>query len=153
MAGLNDIDTEEALALFAVPRTCEDDEGWLPQKQQADTWIAAAGVLNEDGSSARLLVELVFRRSSKTSRVWYKFTVFKRHASGLERAYQLDIQQFARQLPIHDRPHEHFGSERIEGGCDWATWTFEQALQHFTERTTITFRPPVPHPEHFELRG
>lgn len=153
MAGINDLDTEDAIALFSVPRTCQDMGDWIPEKQQANTWTASCGVLNQDGSSAGLLVELFFRKSSKTGTAWYKFTVFKRHIWGPERAYQLDIEQFTKRISIHDQPHEHFGKDRIAGDPAWASWSFEQGLQRFCERTKISFTPPVEDPHKgFKLR-
>lgn len=153
MASINDLDTQEAATLFSTPRLCEDIGDWIPEKQQPNTWATSCGVLNPDGSSAGLLVELIFRVSGKTGTVRYKFGVFKRNAWGLERAYQLDIEKFAKRITLHDLPHEHFGKDRIEGSSEWATWTFEQALRHFCERTKITFIPPLTDPHQgFELR-
>lgn len=153
MAGVNDLDTEEARALFTVNRICEDIGDWQPEKQQPHTWTASCGVLNPDGSSAGLLVELLYRWSPKTKTTYLLFTVHKRHVWGLERAYQLDIEQHVRRLPLHDLPHEHFGKERYEGSGDWATWSFNEALRYFCERTRITFVPPLDDPfNSFQLK-
>lgn len=153
MAGVNDLDTAEALALFSVARTCEDVDDWVPERQQPHSWTASCGALNADGSSAGLLVELLYRWSPKTKTTYLLFTVHKRNAWGSERAYQLDIEQHIRKLPLHDLPHEHFGKERTEGSSDWATWSFEEALRYFSDRTKITFNPPVFDPHNsFQLK-
>ncbi|MGF6211804.1 hypothetical protein [Comamonas odontotermitis] len=146
MASINDIDTQEATNLFAVRRQCLDIEEWIPQKSQPNTWVASGGVLNMDETSANLLVELFFRKSQKTGTAWYKFTVFKRNLWGLERAYQLDIEQFTKKITPHDLPHEHFGKDRISGERDWANWSFTESLQHFSRRTKINFLPDVEDP-------
>ena len=153
MAGLSDLNTEEAYLLFSEHRTCEDIDDWKPEKQQPNTWTAECGVLNADGSSAGLLVQLQYRKSQKTGTAWFLFTVLKRHVWGYERAYQLDIEQFTRKLPLHDLPHEHFGKDRIEGSSDWATWSFDEALQRFSDRTKISFIPLVTDPHSgFQLK-
>lgn len=154
MGSLNDLDHDEARALFQVPRVCEDFDEWVPDKNQRDCWTLTCGVINKETSSrAGLLVELTFRRSHKTKSVWYKFTVFKQHPWGLERAYQLDILQYAKRIPTHDKPHVHMGSKRIEGAAEWTDWSFEEVLAKFTEQTNIEFNPQVEHPEKFELKG
>lgn len=154
MASFNDLEYSEALKLFEQLRICEDADDWAPDKNQRDCWTLTCGVVNKDTNSrAGLLVELTFRRSHKTKSVWYKFTVFKQHPWGLERAYQLDILQYAKKIATHDMPHEHMGSKRIDGDQSWLNWDFSEVLARFTEQTNIEFNPQVDHPEIFELKG
>jgi len=154
MAGVNDLDTDEATVLLSVARTCEDVGDWVPEKQQPHSWTVSCGVLNSDGSSAGLLVELLYRWSPKTKTTYLLFSVHKLNVWGSERAYQLDIEQHVRRLPLHDLPHEHFGKDRNKGSSEWTTWSFKEALRYFSERTKITFNPPVDDPHSsFKLKS
>lgn len=151
---MNDVDFAEAQRLLGQPLRCEDIECWHPEKQQPDTWSCSGGLLKGDGVSAKMLVELIYRRSPKTGVVLYKFSVFLQHPWGLERVYQLDIRQTKRPLKdAHARPHEHFGDQREAGDAHWSHWTFAEVMDHFSLRTGIQFVPPAADPEHFELRG
>lgn len=151
---MNTLQESEAIALLSQPATCIDIGDWISNRQQPDTWECTSGVLNAENVRTGLIVELAFRRSQKTQKVHYKFSVFRQTLWGLERVYQLDIQQFKKPLRnAHDVPHEHVGDRRVCGDATWGQWTFHEALQYFTERTKINFSPEVPHPEAFELKG
>ncbi len=111
-------------------------------------------MLDQDGIRTQLLVELIYRHSRKTGLNWYKFTVFLRHAWGLERVYQLDVTHSRRPIKDkHSQPHEHIGKRRVNGELSWQKWQMEDVLQRFSEQTKIEFLPPVSHPEAFELKG
>jgi len=151
---MNDVEFSEAKRLLAQPLRCEDIGAWHPEKQQPDTWSCSCGLLKVDGVSARMVVELIYRKSHKTGIVLYKFGVFLQHSWGLERVYQLEIRQAKRLLKdVHSRPHEHFGDQRTEGEPSWSKWTFHDALRHFERRTGIKFDPSAQEPDHFELKG
>lgn len=151
---MNSVSEAEAIALLAVPATCVEIDDWEQLKPQPGTCVCRAGVVDQDGVAKGLIVELLHRRTHKTKSIKYKFTVFKQEAWGLERVYQLDIEQFHKQLKNpHDLPHEHLGGKRVRGDATWSSWTFSEVLRYFTERTKITFQLPVKHPEVYELRG
>ncbi|MNT30549.1 hypothetical protein D3C72_1663480 [compost metagenome] len=115
----------------------------------------SCGLLDANGRSAKLIVELRFRRSSKTNVAQYVFSVFRRVLpKGLERVYQLDVMQWPKPVrDQHQMPHEHFGNERNLGDDSWAKWSYDEVLAYFCARTNITFVPPVPHPEELRLKG
>lgn len=151
---MNDVDFAEAQRLLGQELRCEDIEDWHPEKLQPDTCSCSGGLLRTDGISAKMLIELIYRRSPKTGMVLYKFSVFLQHPWGLERVYQLDIRKAKRPLKdAHSRPHEHFGNQRVDGDYLWSSWTFTEAMGYFVLRTGIHFEPPANDPEHFELKG
>jgi hypothetical protein len=151
---MKDIPKDEALGLLDRKLFCVEPEDWLPVKVQAGTTLLRAGLIDEDGVSAQLQVELLFRRSHKTGMVTYKFTVFKRHLYGQDRVYQLHVvQSKARIKDAHALPHEHIGAARQSGDAGWAIWSYDDVLAHFCKRTNITFLPCPKHPEDFQLRG
>ena len=112
------------------------------------------GLLDQDGVSLRLLVDLRYRRTEKTNARQYLFTLFQRQPYGLERIYQLDVRQYPR-VPkdAHLLPHEHIGKARVTGNAGWANWSYDEAMARFCTMTNIVFRPNLPHPEDFRLRG
>ena len=127
----------------------------------SDPWITVMVL-------SAVLITLVFRRVTRIGKTLLvmdtfglaiatisgSYLAFKQEAWGLERVYQLDIEQFHKQPKnTHDLPHEHLGDNRIRGEATWSSWTFSEVLQYFTKRTKIVFQPPVKHPEVYELRG
>ncbi|RJG08311.1 hypothetical protein D3872_24565 [Massilia cavernae] len=85
------ITEDEARALMRDPLKCEDIGEWLPLKVQPGTVSVGVGVLDEFGASAQMYVELVYRRSHKTTVTRYVFTLFQRFPYGKERVYQLEV--------------------------------------------------------------
>lgn len=151
---MNDVTEAEAKALLGNPLSCVEAPDWQPWKLQPGTCIIEVGVLDNRGINARLLVQLIFRESPRTHRTSYKFSVFKRQPYGLERVYQLSVEQWATGIPdAHKRSHEHFGDQRTIGPKAWESWTFDKVLDHFCKTTNINFDPMIPHPEHFALSG
>lgn len=149
---MSDMPFAEACALLAEPKVCVDIGEWLPER--GDRWVCSSGVTDLEGVGTGLMVQLAFRRSAKTRRTQYVFSIFRQKVWGLERVYQLDVVQFAKALKdLHERPHEHMGDHRTPGEAAWAGWSFEEMLQHFCQRTKIEFRPNATHPESFELKG
>jgi hypothetical protein len=86
---MRDIPETEARALLGAPLRCEDCGSWQPLKISPDTMVLAAGILDADGVSARMHLELNYRYGHKTKIKMYVFTVFKRNPYGSERVYQL----------------------------------------------------------------
>jgi hypothetical protein len=82
------IPEEEARALVSKPLFCEDIDSWSPLKIQRGTVVCGAGVLDENGESARMYVELAYRNTHRTKITTYLFTLFKRYAYGKERVYR-----------------------------------------------------------------
>jgi hypothetical protein len=150
---MNDVAEAEAVALLSSPLTCPDAPDWEPVKLDG-TRLIQVGALDHRGFNARLLVQLVFKESHKTRRKSYTFSVFKRQLYGLERVYQLSVEQWATPISdVHKRSHEHFGDRRTIGLKGWEYWTFNDVLAYFCRRTNIAFDPPIPDPEHFALSG
>jgi len=148
------VSPDEARSLLANPLMCEDYSEWEPWNLQPTSKVLTAGLLREDGSSARLIVELIYTRTHKTRETKYRFTVFRREAWGNDPAYQLHITQSANaKKHQHAQPHEHVGTERVIGDASWCEWGYDEVLDLFCQRTNISFRPLPPHPEFFALKS
>lgn len=151
---MQDIPEYEARALLIEPRRCEDAPNWAPIKQQPGSFEIGVGVVDHEGKSTGLYVQLIFQRSYKTQIVRYRFTVFKRQRYGSDRVYQLQVNHFPR--PVHDahqRSHEHIGNRRVTGDAAWANWSYDDVIAYFCRQTNISFDPELLHPEHFRLVG
>jgi hypothetical protein len=150
---MRDIPESEARALFSERLFCDDIDAWVPFKAHGDTVEVIAGVVDADGKSVGLLVKMLYRYSPKTKIRTCQFTVFVRRPYGLERAYQLELNQYPVKLAdVHKWSHEHVGSLRLLGDASWGKWEYDDAVAHFCAQTNISFRPPLPHPEHFYLK-
>ncbi|MCE3607639.1 hypothetical protein LXA47_29130 [Massilia sp. P8910] len=148
------VSPEEAQSLFAAPLFCDECSDWMPWNLQPTTVVSTAGVMKEDGSSAMLIVELLYTRTHKTKKIEYRFTVFRRQIWGNDPVYQLHIRQSADSMKhLHSHPHEHIGNRREAGDASWMDWGYDEVLAFFCKRTNITFRPPPCHPEHFALKS
>ncbi|MDB5911201.1 MAG: hypothetical protein JWP34_5318 [Massilia sp.] len=148
------IPEDDARALVRNPLTCEDVGDWATLKVQPGTVVIGVGVLDENGVSVRMYVELVYRPSYKTKITRYLFTLFQRFPYGNERIYQLEVTQTPKLVrDMHKLSHEHMGSLRTTGDASWATWGYDEVLAHFCAQTNITFAPSPVHPETFELRA
>lgn len=146
------IPEEEARALVRKPLFCEDIDDWSPLKVQRGTVVCGAGVLDENGESVRMYVELAYRNTHRTKITTYLFTLFKRYPYGKERVYQLEISQTPKRIKdLHKLSHEHMGSLRTLGDVNWGGWGYDEVLAHFCARTNITFKPRPSHPEEFQL--
>lgn len=151
---MNKVSGEEARKLLSQPLYCEDCPDWTAGRELKGLLSTSCGLLDSDGKSNKLIVELRYRRSAKTKTVQYVFSVFERSLGGLRRIYQLDITQWPRPVKdLHSMPHEHIGADRNDGDSTWSKWTFEQVLLHFCSQTNITFTPNIPHPEELRLKG
>lgn len=151
---MNVIPELEARALLANSAFCDMGGDWIPEKVQPGTFKISSGLVDHEGLSTRMLVELKFRRSYKTGIVTYVFSVFKRTPYSLDRVYQLDVRQSKKPIKnLHDRSHEHIGSLRTAGLDAWAQWGFEDVLNYFCQSANITMTNGPVYPEHFELRS
>ena len=143
---------DEARALLAKPLICEDSPAWSQQKNQPGTFTLECGLVDADGRGSGLHVQLVYRFSQKTKTRKFAFSVFQRSLGTPQRVYGLDLKQAPRKLiNDHDMPHEHFGNKREEGGDDWISWGFDDAITQFCLSTNITFVPTIEDPEEFRL--
>lgn len=154
---LHDLPTDEALALLQKPKVCEDPVDWRPgdaSKQHQQVLELEQGLLDANGRKIGVLLKLSVRLSLRTGITRHVFTLFQMSGRGLGRAYQLDCQDFL-DLPQdrHQWPHEHVGKDRIIGEDHWRTWSFEDCIVHFCNRTNTTFSPPVPPPLELRLKG
>lgn len=151
---MRNISEEEARALVSFPLRCEGDGDWLPVKIQPATRMLGAGVMNEDGVSTQMYVELIYKHSHKTRMTSYCFTLFKRFGYGKERVYQLAVTQSQRRLnDAHKLSHQHMGDCRTAGDAAWENWGYDEVLAHFCKQCNLTFEPVPRHPEHFQLSG
>lgn len=151
---MQDIPEAEARALLSGDLRCEDAPDWMPLKMQPNTFEMGVGVINSDGRSAGMYVQLHYQSSAKTKIIKYQFTVFRRLSYGLERVYQLQVNHFP--VPMRDAhqwSHEHMGKLRVTGDASWANWRYDDVIAYFCKQTNIAFLPTLPHPEHFQLRG
>lgn len=149
-----DIPESEAKALLAHGLRCIDCETWIPHKVNKFLSTACAGTLDNQGVSPGIIVVLEYYLHPVTQLKRYKFSVFKQRPYGLDRVYQLEVTQSKKPLKdAHTKPHEHFGDTRTNGDDGWSLWSYDEALNHFCERTKITFEPPIQTPEEtFKLR-
>lgn len=148
------IPEEEARALVSQPLFCEDIENWNPLKIQPGTAVCGNGILDADGQSVRMYVELSYRSTPRTKITKYVFTLFKRILRGKERVYQLEVTQTPKRVKdLHKLSHEHMGDLRTDGGATWDNWGYDEVLAHFCAATNITFVPKPAHPDDFQLRG
>lgn len=151
---MKDLPFEEATALLSVAHTCPEIEDWWYDKNQPNMARCATGLVAADQSKSGLFVELQFTDPPKTKLIEFKFTVFKTHVAARQRVYQLHLNAVARAPKNwHDFAHEHMGTRRIDGTPAWLKWSFQEALDYFSQRTNITFEPPVRDPSIFELQG
>ncbi|MFB9243725.1 hypothetical protein IV454_09075 [Massilia antarctica] len=81
------VSPEEAQSLFAASLFCDECSDWMPWNLQPTTVVSTAGVMKEDGSSAMLIVELLYTRTHKTKKIEYRFTVFRRQIWGNDPVY------------------------------------------------------------------
>jgi hypothetical protein len=146
------IDTPEieARAALAIASFCPDAEPWQEQPKGGVGFECGAGLVDAAGNYRGLTVALLVSQARTTKLKRFKFSVFKSTQWGAERLYQLDVQNW-RVVPRmeHSQPHEHFGRYRSAPQIAWISWTFDQALTHFSQATNITFTPRVTDP--FEL--
>ena len=151
---MKDIPESEAKKYLNGPLMCQDAEEWNPLATQTGTYEISAGVLDGDGARTALQVQLVYRSTQKTKMTRYIFSVFNRQPWGIERVYQLDIQQSPRPIEVkHNLPHEHFGDRRIDLPKNTGSWSFEDCMKQFSQQTGIVFVPIIEHPLSFELKG
>ena len=147
-----DVPEAEAIALLSRPLTCEDAPGWSLNKLKPGLAKLECGLVSEEGIRSGLRLELVFARSLKTRLVTFKFTVFKMTLGAPQRIYQIEVNAVARKPKNwHDLVHEHMRNVRIRGSDEWLSWGFQEAMDYFSKRANITFLPPIPDPEQFEL--
>lgn len=151
---MHQIPESEARELLRGRYLCEDAPPWAPMRMLPGTLEIGIGVLDYTGKSVKMYVRLNYQHSPKTRIIKYKFTVFRRETYGLERIYELQVNQFPK--PVHDahqQSHEHYGTSRIEGKPDWKDWKYEDVISYFCRQTNIEFKPEIPHPEQLQLRG
>ncbi len=150
---MKDLSFEEATALLAHRHICQDMQEWWPDKIQPYLERCASGLVRDDGSRAGLFIELTFARPPKTGLIEFKFTVFRRHLSSVQRVYQMHLNKVARRPKNwHDFAHEHVGASRVDGSPEWLAWSFNDALDYFCRRTNIEFLPPLHDPSVFRLK-
>ena len=148
---MKDIPESEALAILSQQKFCYDCS-WVPVKTQSFAKEASVGLVDKDGKRIRLLVKLICHMQPTVGLTNYIFTLFSQKITGLERVYQLEIKQYKKIIKSkHQLPHEHIGSKRVDGSDTWARWGYDEALNYYTNKTNITFIPPVSHPDNFEL--
>lgn len=142
----------EARALLGQQLTCEGAIHWLPGTN-ARTVEIQAGLIDETGTGTNLFVKLSFHRGSRPGNAHYNFSVFQRNLYGLDRIYQLCVNQTSKRgKDAHRQPHEHLGSLRSDGSDAWQDWGYDEVLARFCAQTKIVFIPAPPDPAHTRKR-
>jgi hypothetical protein len=144
------ISEDEARALLAYRKVCQDCPAWVFNPCLPSTASVECGLVDENGERTQLTVELLFNTSQKTNTTTIAFSMFKLEMGERIRVYQLHVKK-RRKSSEHDLPHEHIGSTRVLGLQEWNNWGYDEALQHFCMQANIEFVPPVCDPAHFEL--
>lgn len=106
-----------------------------------------------DGSRAGLIVAIDYSYRPNTQTKIYQFGIFRGQLGGRQRVYQLTVKQTRK--PIKDQhalPHEHFGDKRLPCPAGSSSWSFDDALAYFAERTNLTFRPQIEDPSVYRLK-
>jgi len=131
----------EARKLLSQRLICEGAIDWV-ELNDGETVEIAAGLIDEAGLKAGLLVKLRVRAGRGTGSARYTFSVFRMNSYGMDRVYQLCVSRGAkRDKTRHRKPHEHFGSLRNDGSVGWYDWGFEDVLARFCAQTNIAFAP------------
>lgn len=150
---MQDATYEEAEALLAPGSVCEDAPDWSDSESRPWHRGIEHGLLRPDATRAGLILTVDYVYSPKTRITKYQFGIYRGLLGGRQRVYQLTVNQAPR--PLKDRhawPHEHYGDQRLPCPDGSNSWTFEQALTYFSERTNLTFRPPIEDPTAFRLK-
>lgn len=150
---MREIQEDEAIQLLSRPLLCPEAGPWTGGPGKFKQCRACAGLVDEHGQRTALMVELRFREDPKNHTKVYVFSVFKRNRYGVDRVYQLDVNQ----TPVlpkdrHSRPHEHCGNRRHNGPAKWMRWKYEELLRYFCVRTNIDFVSPPPDPSNIPWR-
>lgn len=150
---MQDATLEEARALLDPGSICEDAPEWLDSESRPWHRGIEHGLLRPDGTRAGLILTVDYVFSPKTQLTKFQFGIYRGLLGGRQRVYQLTVNQARK--PIKDRhawPHEHYGDQRFAcpDGCD--TWTFDQVLSYFCDRTNVVLRPPIEDPTTFRLK-
>jgi hypothetical protein len=144
---MREMPEEEAGKLLGQTLRCDDVGCWKIVAANAHKCRTGSGLTDEHGAGTGLTVELQFRMDLRRKCRSYVFSVFKRNRYGVDRVYQLDVNQTP-DLPQddHSRPHEHLGHRRYMGPDEWIAWNYDELLRYFCTRTNIRFRllPPDP---------
>ena len=141
------IPEREARALLGRRLLCREYDEWIELGKYPNAFLLQAGLLNELGEATGLTVELRYENATATRPRKFLFTVFARNHYGLERVYQLEVNQATEQIKnSHELPHEHIGAVRIVGGEIWRRWEYDAALRYFCGQTHIEFQPPLSAP-------
>lgn len=146
------ISESEAIAILSQPKFCFDCT-WTPIKTQSYAMEASVGLVDIDGKRIGLLVQLIYQMHPTVGLTKYLFTLFSQKINGLERVYQIEVKQYKKMIKsLHQLPHEHIGSKRVNGSDTWSSWGYDDVLAHFERKTNIVFTPKVVHPSNFELQ-
>jgi hypothetical protein len=149
---MKSVTRSEAESILSDCHTCPDIQEWWYDKNQPSLARCSTGLVGPNKSRSGLFVELMFADPPKTRLIEFKFTVFRLQLAARQRIYQLHVNSVARAPKNwHDMAHEHMGLDRIDGTPEWLRWGFREALDYFSQRTNITFEPPVRDPSVFEL--
>lgn len=140
----------EAKFLLARPLLCTGAGEWKRLPGRNRIWHTSAGLIDELGCSTSLVVDLRFRDDPGSRGKTYQFSVLNRNRYGSDRVYQLEVRQ-TKGMPKnpHERPHEHIGTQRVNGPDDWDEWAYDELLRYFCTRTNVTFEPAPADPARF----
>lgn len=121
---------------------CEDFGDWIISDHGTRQCSIAAGLVDKDGSSTGLTVDLSFRMDGAHKRRLFVFTLMRPAAPRPERLFQLAVNQ-GPQPPkdAHYRSHEHVKGSRVNVPAILDDAPFSELLEYFCGRTNLTFRP------------
>ena len=153
-AKMYDIPEPEARQLLSQPLKCQDAAGWNSAGVQRGSRGLQSGLVDRSGQPTGLYVDLFYFRRPHPLLVSYRFTVLRRNRSGVERVYQLTVNQSAKPIKDkHRQSHEHVGASRHTGTAKWQKWSYDEVLAYFCAKANVTFVPVPVHPELFRSKG
>ena len=155
-SNLDSLDEVDARKLLSQRHFCvdADSDDWVMLDRPKGAFGFEQGLLDADGNSVGLSMELIFYRSPQTNLITVKMSVFHRERRKPPlRVYQLHITTKSYDPDNwHDEAHEHFGNSRSIIKA-WKNWrSFHDALNFFSQQTNIEFTPELDDPEQLRLK-
>jgi hypothetical protein len=136
--------SDEARELLGKRLICPGQQ-WT---RQGSLYVLESGLLTADGAPTHFTITLHVVRDRRAGYAKFRFSLEKLQRWDIEPVYQLHIEKTKKKSRnLHSAPHEHFGSQRVEGAVKWLNWTATDALKHFCSRINLGFDPPVSLPD------
>ncbi|MBF6987222.1 hypothetical protein [Cupriavidus sp. IK-TO18] len=151
---IDDLPTNEAIALLAQIKNGDPGDGWDVSKDLPSVFNCAFGVTDDRGMRIQgVVADLLIKFGQKPPSTHYIFTIYKTEVRRRRRAYQLEILQNGRRNRTeHDLPHEHIGQDRSKGFPEWLNLTYDEALGMFCTKANLTLQTALGDPAGIDLR-